>query len=130
MDMLKRLVTASSLVATILVVLMLYSTTPTGVGPLGIFALFVLLYLSVLGVLTYLLLWLSGAVAKLALLASVKRPINALTFQRAYYFSSILTLVPIMLIGLHSVGEVGFYEVFLVTIFGVVGCLYIAKRTS
>lgn len=128
--MLEKLVTASSFISTILVVVILYSTTPTSVGPLGIFILFVLVYLSVLGVLTYLLLWLSRGVAGVTALASVKRPINSLTFQRAYYFSSVLTLVPVMLIGLHSVGEVGLYEVFLVTFFGVVGCLYIAKRTS
>lgn len=128
--MLEKLVIAGSSVATVLVVAVLNFTTPTNVGPLGIFFLFVLMYIAMLGVLTYALFWMGMIVARSATVVSSKRPVSPLTFRRAYYFASILALVPIMLIGLHSVGEVGFYEVLLVMIFGLVGCLYIAKRTS
>lgn len=128
--MLERLVTISSLISTILAVVVLYTTTPTKIGPLGIFILFVLVYMSVLGVLTYLLFLASKGAAWLVSFVAIRPNVSALSFRRAYYFSSVLTLVPIMLIGLHSVGEVGVYEVFLVVSFAIVGCLYIAKRTS
>ena len=128
--MLGKMVAAGSIVSTILVVIMLQVTSPARVGPLGIFVLFVLLYVSVLGVLTYLLYGISRVTSKLASTFTAKRPVQPLSFQRAYYFSSILSLAPIMLMGLHSVGEVGIYEVLLVMIFIVVGCVYISKRTG
>lgn len=128
--MLEKLVAASSVVSTILAGVLLYATTPATVGPLGIFVLFVLVYVSVLGVLTYLIFAFSKIISKLAAFVTAKQPLRALSFRRSYYFSSILTLVPIMLTGLYSVGEVGPYEVFLVVVFALVGCLYVAKRTS
>ncbi len=128
--MLEKLVAASSVVAMILAGVLLYVTTPTKVGPLGIFILFVLVYVSVLGVLTYLLFIVSKLISRLAAFVTAKQPLRPLSFRRSYYFSSVLTLVPIMLVGLHSVGDVGPYEVLLVVIFAAVGCLYVAKRTG
>lgn len=128
--MLKKLVAASSVVSIVLLGVLLYTTTPTDIGPLGIFILFVLAYVSVLGVLTYLLFIFSKIISKLASFVTARQPLHALSFRRSYYFSSILTLVPIMLIGLQSVGEVGLYEAFLVAFFAFIGCLYVAKRTS
>jgi hypothetical protein len=128
--MLGKVVATSSVISMVLVVVLLQVTNPASIGPLGIFVLFVLVYVSVLGVLTYLLYGVSRIVARIASTVTAKRPLQPLSFRRAYYFSSVLTLAPIMLIGLHSVGEVGVYEVLLVVIFVIVGCVYTSKRTS
>jgi hypothetical protein len=128
--MLSKLVASSAIVSIILVAILLQVTTPASAGPLGIFALFVLMYVSVLGVLTYLLFWVSQAIARVPLFIKLKRPVQALSFRRAYYFASVTALTPVMIMGMQSVGEVGVYETFLVVFFTVVACVYIAKRTS
>src|SRR5215212_1776395 len=53
--MLGKLVASSAIISIILVAILLQVTTPASAGPLGIFMLFVLVYVSVLGVLTYLI---------------------------------------------------------------------------
>ncbi len=128
--MLEKLVAFSSLVAIICVAILLQVTNPASIGPLGIFVLFILVYLSVLGVLTYLIFWASLALSKVFLFLRARRPIQPLSFRRAYYFSSVTSLAPVMIIGMQSVGEVGMYETLLIAFFTVISCVYIAKRTS
>ncbi len=50
--MLNRVFLFMSLVAAVILAAMLFFTTPAGVGPLGIFAFFLLIYIVVLGVMT------------------------------------------------------------------------------
>ncbi len=128
--MLEKLVAFSSLVAIICVAILLQVTNPASIGPLGIFVLFILVYLSVLGVLTYLIFWASLALSKVILFLRARRPVQPLSFRRAYYFSSVTSLAPVMIIGMQSVGEVGMYETLLIAFFTVIACVYIAKRTS
>lgn len=52
--MLSRVFLFLSLVAAVLLAAMLFFTSPAGVGPIGIFIFFLLLYLVVLGVMTML----------------------------------------------------------------------------
>jgi hypothetical protein len=128
--MLEKLVAFSSIVAIICVAILLQVTNPASIGPLGIFVLFILVYLSVLGVLTYLIFWASLVVSRVILFLRARRPMQPLSFQRSYYFSSVTSLAPVMIIGMQSVGEVGIYETLLVGFFTVIACVYIAKRTS
>ncbi len=67
------------------------------------------------------IIWLSSGLV-------AKKPLQPMSFRRAYYYSTVLAMAPVMLIGLQSVGSVGFYEVLLVTIFEVVACVYISRR--
>lgn len=128
--MLGKLVASSSIISIILVAILLQVTSPARIGPLGIFILFVLVYVSVLGALTYLLFWVSRIAAKVASFAVTKRPIQPLSLRRAYYFSSVVSLAPVMIVGMQSVGTVGIYETLLVLFFVVIACVYISKRTS
>lgn len=52
--MLNRVFLFMSLVAAVILAAMLFFTTPAGVGPLGIFAFFLLTYVVVLGIVTVL----------------------------------------------------------------------------
>jgi len=117
-NMLGKIVVSSSIVAVVLLVVLLQTTTPATIGPLGILVVFILMYLSVLGLLTF------------SVSFTVKKPLQGLTFNRAYYFSSVIALAPIMFVGMQSVAEVGFYDILLVIMFVVIACVYIAKRTS
>lgn len=128
--MLGRVLTISLILATMLLVIVLQTTTPATIGPLGILFVFVLMYVSVLCVLTFLLFIASRVVAKLSSSMTVRRPIQQLSLVKSYYFSSVIGLAPVMLIGMQSVGEVGFYDVALIVVFVIISCVYIAKRTA
>jgi hypothetical protein len=126
--MLEKIVAITTIVSLCLLALLLNVSAPTTIGPLGILAVFILGYLSSLGVMTYFLYTVSRLVAHLSSAFTVKRPIQAMLFRHAYYYSTVIAAAPIMLIGLQSVGATGIYEVILVLIFVVIGCVYITKR--
>lgn len=111
-----------------LLVALISTTTPATAGPFGILAIFLFAYTSSLGVMTYFLYGASRVVAHLASAFTVKKPLVPLSFKRAYYFSTVIAAGPIMLIGLQSVGSIGLYEIILVLLFVVLGCVYISKR--
>lgn len=126
--MLGRLVAITSLVAFTLLVLLLQMTQPASVGPLGILVVFILMYMSVLGALTFLIYGTSRVAARFSSSLTVKRPLQQLSFGRAYYYASVVALAPVMLVGMQSVGEVGIYDILLILIFELIACIYIAKR--
>jgi hypothetical protein len=128
--MLGKIIAISIGVAVTLLVVLLQTTTPTTIGPLGILIVFILMYVSALGVLTFLLFGGSKVVAKMSSSFTVRRPVRALTLGRSYYFSSVIALAPVLFLGMQSVGEVGFYDVILVVLFVVMACVYISKRSS
>jgi len=126
--MLKRIILITTIVSLCLLVFLLNITTPATAGPFGILAIFIFAYLSSLGVVTYFLCSMSRVIAHLSVVFMVSRPIEALTLKRSYYYSTIVAAAPILLVGLQSVGAGGVYEFLLVSIFVVVGCLYVSKR--
>jgi hypothetical protein len=109
---------------------MLVATSPNSVGPLGILVVFGLFYLSLLGVVTFLIFYISAAVAKLFSAFTVKQPLSKLGFKQSYYLSTIISAAPVMLIGIQSVGDVSFYDILLVGFFVFVGCFYVIKRSN
>ena len=128
--MLRKFLLIGSIVATIILVLLLNQTTPTQAGPLGVLAFFVLSYFIMVTATTFLLYAVSRFVAKVSHAATVKRPIRALSFAKSYYYASILALGPAMLLGMQSVGSVGFYDVLLVMAFVGIGCVYIGRKIA
>jgi len=128
-NMLGRVVAISMVVAVMLLSILLQTTAPATIGPLGILFVFILLYVSVLGVLTFLLFVCSKAVVKVLSSLVVKKKIQPLSLGRSYYYSSVLALAPVLFIGMQSVGEVSVYDILLVVLFVVIACIYIAKRT-
>ena len=111
-----------------LLLLLLNNTAPTSVGPFGILAVFVFSYISSLGIVTYVLYGASYLVSYVSSSLTVKKPIARLGFREAYYYSTIVAVAPVMLIGLQSVNTIGVYEYGLVGLFVLIGCLYITKR--
>ena len=128
--MLGRILTIGFAVASLLLVVLLQVTTPATIGPLGVLFVFILMYVSVLCALTFLLFVSSRVVAKISSTFTVKRPWQPLSLLKSYYFSSVISLAPVMFIGMQSVGEVSFYELILVAVFVAISCVYIAKRTA
>lgn len=126
--MLQRVIALITLVSLCLLSLMLVFTTPASAGPFGLLVIFISAYLTALGLISFFLYGI-GRIASYALAGfTLKKPVRPLSFRRAYYYSTILAAAPVMLIGLQSVGSIGIYELLLVVIFEVIGCVYITKR--
>ena len=128
--MLGRLITIAGVAAAIVLLFFVTITTPTQAGPLGILVVFLCLYIMMFSAMTFFIVGLQRLIVKLASPFTARKPLQSMSVSRAYYFSSILSLGPVMLIGMQSVGSIGFYEVGLVTLFMVIGCVYIAKRSA
>lgn len=128
-DMLKKVLIFSLVGSIGLLAALMQTTTPATTGPIGVLMVFVLLYVAALSSLTFLIYKGSQLLVRLSRSVTVKRPLSAFSLTRAYYFSSVLALAPVMIIGMQSVGEVGLYDLVLVGAFVFIACLYIAKRT-
>lgn len=129
--MLQRIVTAITLISLCLLSIMLATTTPGSVGPFGLLVIFVSAYLTCLGLISFFLFGISRLIGYVIAIAKMRVPrYQVLGFKRAYSFSTVIAAAPVMLVALQSVGSVGIYEIGLVAIFVVVGCIYVSKRLS
>lgn len=126
--MLKIILLSITTLSLCFVIALLNVTTPATAGPFGILSIFFFAYVSSVGLVTFLLYWGSILVNKVYLILAIKKPFQLLTLKNSYYYSTIWGAVPVLLIGLQSVGSIGFYELFLVSIFAIIGSLYISKR--
>ncbi len=126
--MLARVLFSISLASLLLLALILSVSTPSSAGPLGILGVFVLAYLVFLGFFTFLIYGASRMLGKLILAKSGSPRSREVSLQKAYYYSSVIALIPVMLVGLQSVGGVGVYEFFLVILFAFIGVIYVSKR--
>ena len=124
-----KFIAASGLIAVVLLAIVLQITTPATIGPLGLLFVFIMLYVASLSALTFFIFGVSRVAARLAGSLTVRRPLQPLTLQQAYYYGSVVALAPVMLLGMQSVGAVGIYETILVVLFASLGCVYIAKRS-
>lgn len=128
--MLKNIITITTIISLCLLVVILNTTTPTSAGPLGILLLFIFSYVLSLGVMAFFVYWASFLVSRVSSLFMTRKPIVPLSFKKSYYYSTVLAVAPILMVGLQSVGSVGFYEILLVVIFLAVGCLFVSKKVQ
>lgn len=128
--MIKLLITIVTFFSICLLAVLLNVTTPLTAGPFGILIIFIFAYVSLVGIFAYLLRATSLVVARISATLAPRKPIEKLTFRRSYYYSTVVALGPIMLIGLSSVGSIGIYEILLIIIFIIIGCLYVSKRIN
>jgi hypothetical protein len=126
--MLQRVIAIITVVSLCLLTLMLVTTTPAAAGPFGLLLIFITAYLTCLGLISFFLYGINRIAVYASAGFTLRRPLRVLPFRRAYYYSTVLALAPVMLIGLQSVGAVGIYEFLLVVLFEVIGCIYITKR--
>ena len=127
--MLKKILIITTTVSLCLLFVLLNVTSPSWAGPVGILAIFIFAYLSSLGIVTFFIYYLSRIISYFARSFVLKRPFMSLDFKRSYYFATVFASAPIIILGFQSVGSMGIYEILLLIIFIVVGCVYVAKRT-
>ncbi len=126
--MFRKSLVVISVISLCLLIVITNIFTPTNVGPLGILLLFLCIYLSLLGVVAFLIYFGSYFVAYFSSAFTVVKPIPRVSFRGSYYYSSVISSAPVMMLALQSVGSVGFYEIILIIIFVVIGLVYVSKR--
>lgn len=124
----KLLLTSVILFCTLLLIAILNTTTPSTIGPFGLLLVFGLAYILFISIVTVFLYETSKMISKLSRVFVVRRPVMSWSLKKSYYYGTVLAAAPIMLIGLQSVGALGFYETLLVIIFCILGCIYVSKR--
>ena len=129
-DMLGKVIATSTIAAGIILIIMLQLTNPSTVGPLGLLAVFFLLYVVVLGATTELVWVGSRAVQVVGRRFTSKRPPGRISLKRSYYYSSVLALGPIMALAMLSIGSFGLYVGLLILVFLGVGLLYVSRPSS
>lgn len=128
--MLARILTITSIISSCLLALLLMTTAPGSAGPVVILFVFILIYLSLLGAVTFLLYAGTRVVYFLLQLLANRKVRTRLSLNRAYLYATVLAALPMIVMGLYSVDGIRWYELLLVVIFGCVGVLYIARRTK
>jgi hypothetical protein len=129
-NMLRRTLITVTIVSLCLLVLLLMTTTPATAGPLGLLVIFISAYLTSLGVMSFFLYGASRLFSTFFAGFATKKPLQPLSLRKSYYYATVVATAPVMLIGLQSVGAVGFYEVGLIILFVIIGCVYISRRTG
>ncbi|MGK2896769.1 MAG: hypothetical protein ACSLEY_04200 [Candidatus Saccharimonadales bacterium] len=127
--MISKVIGSITVAAVVLLFLVLNTTSPSSAGPVGILAVFFLLYISLTGLLTSVVVIMNRIVVKISSSVRTRKPIGQLSWRRAYYIASVVALGPVMLIGMGSVGRAGMAELLLVTIFVCIGLFYVEKRS-
>lgn len=126
--MLPRIIATLSLASLCVLSLMLTFTSPATAGPFGLLVIFITAYLTFVGLISFFLFGINRLVIMVSSGMTIQKPLRAMDFKRAYYYSTVLAAAPVMLIGLQSVQSIGIYEIILVLIFEVVACLYVSRR--
>jgi hypothetical protein len=126
--MLRIAVSVVTVISLCLLLILLNYTAPISNGPFGILAVFACIYVSLFGILSFFIYLLSILCSRLATIFHTRKPFTSLCFIHACFYASIIAGAPILIIGLQSVGSIGFYEFVLILFFVSIGCLYISKK--
>lgn len=127
MYMYKRLTELLSILFIIVLFFLIIQYSPTSIGPTGLLFIFLLIYLILSVAISELIYYSSRAVSYYSSRLS-KRSRNIITFRQSYYYGSIISMAPVILIALSSIGSIGLYEVILTIVFVVLGCFFVSKR--
>lgn len=128
--MLGRLLVVVAVISAVAIALILNMTTPASAGAFGILAVFIFAYLMLLSIMTFLLVGVSKFVVTLLKIMGQKRQAERISLQKAYYYATIIALAPVIVVSMQSIGGAGPYELALIGIFVVIGCLYVSRRTA
>ena len=108
--------------------LMLTMTRPGEVGPFGVLAFFVLLYLSAGSIIYMLLTGIIYVLMRVLPPGSLRLWLENVSHTKVYYYTIVLALAPVVLLGMASVGSIGGLDIVLVVLFEILACFYISRR--
>ena len=108
--------------------IMLNVVSPGEVGPFGVLAFFVLLYLSAGSIIYMLLTGIIYVLMRVLPPGSLRFWLENVSHTKVYYYTTVLALAPVVLLGMASVGSVGGLDIVLVVLFEILACFYISRR--
>jgi len=114
---------AAPLVALLALGFVLNTTNPLQSGPLVILAVFVLIYVVVISLLSAVLHFITTVVRML-------RPDSHFSMRRGYYVVSIVGLAPVLFIALNTLGQLDMLEIILILLLVGLGCFYVIRRSA
>lgn len=126
--MFTRVIIGTTIASAIVLAWLLTATSPTDAGPLGVLAVFLCVYIACVGVITFVIRYGSIVSTRIGRSVHLLRAAEPLSMRHSYYYSTVVAMVPVLLLGLQSVGGVTVYEVMLVLLFVTIGIIYITKR--
>lgn len=118
-----KYVVAVGSLSLVLVVVILHTTTPAQVGPFGILAFFVCVYL-----VTTAVLYAGIFGLKTMLLRLHPSRFEKSSRIKLYYYASVAGLVPVILLGIQSIGSVRAWDIALLIVFVGLSWFYVHKR--
>lgn len=111
------------LIAVFAITVVMNTTNPLTVGPLGILLLMSLIYVTIV-------LVLNAALTAAIVVADKFTTVSVQFKKRLRYMTTILGLGPVLLIALNSIGQASLIDTLLVLVFTTLGCFYIARRVG
>jgi hypothetical protein len=129
--MLKKILATVGVLSCVGLIYMLNSTTPATTGAFGVLAVFFLSYIVLVTIASFFIFWTYGLIKRVfySEAGAVYNPVE-FSFKRAYYFASVLSLGPVLLVSLKSVGKAGAIEALLVLFLLILGCIYVSRQSS
>lgn len=124
----KRTVFGIGTVLFIASLLMLQLTTPEMVGPLGVLAFFILIYIFFASFIYLGLSMLIGIAKRTATKGKWLVRLESASGRKLYYYASFIALAPVIMLGMRSVGLIRPVDMLLVVVFQLLGCFYISRR--
>lgn len=128
--MLAKVLTAAGLVSAGLLLIVVTMTTPASGGATVILAVFLLSYVVILTTLTFLIWLLARLIDRAGREVHLLKKPYEMSLKKSYYYSTVLAMGPVIIVSLQSVGGVGIYELALIALFMVLGCIYVSRRTA
>ena len=108
--------------------LMLTMTRPGEVGPFGVLAFFVLLYLSAGSIIYMLLTGIIYVLMRVLPPGSLRLWLENVPNTKVCYYAAVWALAPVVLLGMAAVGSIGGLDIVLVVLFEILACFYISRR--
>lgn len=127
-SMVLKLMASGLVISGLLLAIIFRTTTPSSVHPLGLLAVFFLLYIIML--LTTVFLLYAGRSASAAFLSRFPgRTLQPFSLRAAYLYASVLAFGPIVLLAMQSVAVLGWTDILLVIAFEIIACFYVWRRS-
>lgn len=114
---------AAPLAALLALGFVLNATNPLQSGPLVILAVFVLIYIFIVSVL-------SAVLHLVVTVFRTIRPGSRFSMRRGYYVASILALAPVLFVALNTLGQLDILEIILILVLVGLGCFYVIRRST
>ena len=132
--MIKRFLPILTAVSAISICIVVNFTTPSAAGPFGVLVLFLSLYILFVGIITFLILGMSKLFRSIInrnrseSTSLDNKTDRYICVKKAYYYGSILALLPVLLLAMQSFGGVAIAELCLITVFCILGCLLVSRK--